>query len=233
MAPALTPSEVRPVLPDEKGGVVIAEPVRIDWIEAETQPGAPGLPQPAAARARAGMEAGVSWGEEEPARAAAMVPEEEAEERLPGFPPLPQQFRGTMADIRMFIRNGTFLFFAGAVVYFVVGLYGLGVAALDASNWWTAQRATDHLIGGLLALLLSGGSFICVLLSRQKLEGPLRRNDLGALHRRLATASAAGFLFGLVLGGLLLLLAYVKLEELPFVHPPPVLEPEKTSNHRA
>jgi hypothetical protein len=133
----------------------------------------------------------------------------------------------------MFIRNGTFLFFAGAVVYFVLALYGLGVAALDAFNWWTAQRATDHFIGGLLALLLSGGSFICVLLSRQKLEEPLRRNDLGALHRRLAAGSAAGFLFGLVLGGLLLLLAYVKLEELPFIHPAPVLEPEETSGHRA
>ena len=230
---AFTPSEVRPVLPDEKGGVVIAEAARIEWMETETSQGAPGAPGPAAAHARAGTDAGVSWGEEAPARRAATVPEEEAGARLPLYPPLPPQFWGTMADIRMFIRNGTFLLFAGSVVYFVLALYGFGIAALDAFNWWTAQRATDALIGGLLALLLSGGSFICVLLSRQKLEEPLRRNDLGALHRRLVFGAAAGLVFGLVLGGLLFYLASVKVEDLPLVHPAPVLELEETSDHRA
>jgi len=236
MTPALTPSELTPVLPDEKGTVVIAEAAKIDWMDAETAgegpgkgPAGPGEAAPAAPPAPPP----VSWGERalsEPGLPAEPAPREPAG---PVFPSLPSQFRGTMADIRMFVCNGTFLFFVGACVYFILAIYGLGVAAVSAFNWWTFEKAVEHAIGGLVALLLSFGSFVCMLVSRQKLEEPLYRNDLGALHRRILPAMIAGFLFGLVLGGIFFFLVNIKLEELPFVHPAPPAEVPEPAGGKA
>jgi hypothetical protein len=135
---------------------------------------------------------------------------------LPVFPPLPRQFWGTGKDIRMFVRNGTFMFFAGSLAYFLAAVYFLGVAFLNVFDEWAYQKAADFGAAGLLALLLSVGAFACMLLSRSKLEEPLRRNDVAAVRRRLPVAVGAGIVFGLVLGGLLLYLARIKVDELPF-----------------
>lgn len=215
MQPALTPSEVKPVLPDEKGVVIFEETAKIDWGEgrmpgeAAPMAGAPaGPPVPAPAAPAEG--AGVGWGLTE-----AGAP---AEERpgAPAHPPLPRPFWGTGVDIRRFIRNGTFMFFAGSAVYFVLAAYCLGVAFLNAFDGWAYRKAADFAIAGLLALCLSAGAFACLLLSRSRLEEPLRRNDVAAVRRRLPVAVGAGLVFGLVLGGLLLYLAHVKVGELPF-----------------
>jgi hypothetical protein len=216
MTPALTPSEVKPVLPDEKGGIIFDETSKIDWGEAKGGPadakeGEAGKveatpPPPAEAH-------DVSWGGLQ-----ASAPLEDRH-GLPVYPPLPRQFFGTGKDIRMFIQNGTFMFFAGAIVYFLTAVYCLGVAFLNAFDPWAFQTAADFGVAGFLAFGLSVGAFACMLLSRSKLEEPLRRNDVDAVRRRLLLAVGAGLVFGLVLGGLLMYLARVKVGELPFPRP--------------
>ena len=199
MQPALTPSEMKPVLPDEKGVVMFEEAARIDWGE-QMKPGG-AAPEEGA---------GVSWGMPE-----AAAPTEERP-GAPVYPPLPRPFWGTGNDIRRFIRNGTFMFFAGSVVYFLAAVYCLGVAFLNAFDPWAFQKAADFGVAGFLALGLSAGAFACMLMSRSLLEEPLRRNDVAAVRRRLPVAAGAGLVFGLVLGGFLLYLAHVKVGELPF-----------------
>ena len=98
----------------------------------------------------------------------------------------------------------------------MTAVYCLGVAFLNSFDWWAYQKAADFGVAGFLALGLSVGAFACVLLSRSKLVEPLRRNDVEAVRRRLLLATGAGLVFGLVLGGLLLYLARVKVGELPF-----------------
>jgi len=215
MKPAFTPSEIKPVLPDEKGVVVFDDTAKIEWGE-EKRPGEAAAPKegaPAKEAAAAPVAAApderavVGWGEEAP-----------AEERpgLPVYPPLPRQFWGTARDIRMFIRNGTFMFFSGSLVYLIAAVYCLGVAFLNVFDAWAYTEAADFGAAGFLALGLSAGAFACMLLSRARLEEPLRRNDVSAVRRRLPVAVGAGIVFGLVLGGLLLHLARVKVDELPF-----------------
>jgi hypothetical protein len=210
MKPAILPSEVKPILPDEKGVVVFDDAARVEWGEERAPGEAPkkGAPPAEAAPVPPAPEEGaVGWGEAPP-----------VEERpgLPVYPPLPRQFLGTGRDIRRFIRNGTFMFFAGAVVYLLVALYCLGEAFLRVFDEWAYAQAGDFGVAGTLALLLSGGAFVGMLLSRSKLEEPLRRNDVAAVRRRLPVAVGAGIVVGLVLGGLLLHLARVKVDELPF-----------------
>jgi len=215
MAPAITPSEMKPVLPDEKGVVIFDQTAKIEWGE-EGKPGEAAPKEGEAGKAGEAAVAlpaegpGISWGEAE----GGAPPEERP--GLPVYPPLPRQFRGTGRDIRLFIRNGTFMFFAGAVVYFLTAVYCLGVAFLNVFDPWAYQRAADFGVAGFLALGLSAGAFSCMLLSRYRLEEPLRRNDVEAVRRRLPVAFGAGLVFGLVLGGLLLYLAHVKVGELPF-----------------
>jgi hypothetical protein len=218
MKPAILPSEVKPILPDEKGVVVFDDAARVEWGEEKAPGEAPkkGAPPAEAAPVPPAPEEGaVGWGEAPP-----------VEERpgLPVYPPLPRQFLGAGRDIRRFIRNGTFMFFTGAVVYLLVALYCLGEAFLRVFDEWAYRQAGDFGVAGTLALFLSGGAFVCMLLSRSKLEEPLRRNDVAAVRRRLPVAVGAGIVFGLVLGGLLLHLARVKVDELPFPRPP---APEK------
>jgi hypothetical protein len=215
MKPAFTPSEIKPVLPDEKGVVVFDDTAKVEWGE-EKKPGEAAAPKEGAS-ANAGAatlapaapdeRAVVGWGEEAP-----------AVERpgLPVHPPLPRQFWGAGRDIWMFIRNGTFMFFCGSLVYFIAAMYCLGVAYLNVFDEWAHTKAADFGVAGFLALGLSAGAFACMLLSRSSLEEPLRRNDVAAVRRRLPAASAAGIVFGLVLGGLLLHLARLKVDELPF-----------------
>ena len=217
MAPAITPSEMKPVLPDEKGVVIFDDAAKVEWTEEKGGPagarevaGKPGEAAPSLAGAPA-----VSWGEPE----AFAHPGERP--GLPVHPPLPRQFWGTGKDIRMFIRNGTFMFFAGAVVYFIVAVICLGAALLNIFDWWAYQKAADFAVAGSVASGLSIGAFACMLLSRSRLEEPLRQNDVEAVRRRLLLAFGAGLVFGLVLGGLLLYLARVKVGELPFPRPAP------------
>ena len=68
-----------------------------------------------------------------------------------------------------------------------------------------------------MGLVLSAGSFFIFMMSRWKLRGAFRRNDFLALQRRLIVACAAGTVFGLVFGGVFMLLAYIKVDELPSV----------------
>ena len=211
MKPALTPSEVKPVLPDEKGVVVLEREAGVEWGAEEKAPPKEGA---AGMAAGAGPVPPIGAG---PAGAPEGAPAIAGEQPgLPVHPPLPQQFAGTGRDIRMFIQNGTFMFLAGSVVYFLVALDMLGLTLLSAPDGWDYQRAADSGVAGLLVLGLSAGAFACMLLSRYRLEEPLRRNDVGMVRRRLPVAAGAGLLFGLVLGGLLLYLAHVKVGELPF-----------------
>ncbi|MBM4248545.1 MAG: hypothetical protein FJ149_03770 [Euryarchaeota archaeon] len=226
MAPALTPSEAKPVLPDEGGVVIISESAGVEWGEEEVAgPGAPppeGKPAPPAGERGAEAPVPAAPGpavpapvEAGPAPAAPAAPAEAGGGGLPRHPPLPSQFLGTGRDIRRFVRNGTFMFFLGWVVYFVVGALCLGMAFLDAFDDWAGESAGAWSVAGFLALGLSAGALVCMLLSRGRLEEPLRRNDVGALRRRLPVATGAGLIFGLVLGGVLLHLALVKVGELP------------------
>lgn len=234
MAPALTPSEAKPVLPDEGGVVIIQESASVEWGEEEAgvpvpagKPATPteargapapeeAAPAPAARAGAAPVPAAPVPPGAMPAAPAPSAPAEEEAVGLPRHPDLPRQFFGTGKDIRMFVRNGTFMFFLGSVVYFIAAAACLGLAFLDAFDRWARESAGAWAVAGFLALGLSAGALACMLLSRGRLEEPLRRNDLDALRRRLPVATGAGLIFGLVLGGVLLHLARVKVGELPF-----------------
>lgn len=210
MAPSITPGQMTPVLPDEKGLVIFDDKAKVEWGEAEAAGQTEGAAPKAGTAPSAPAEGtGLSWAEQPPAPL-------EGRPGLPVYPPLPRQFRGTGRDIRRFIRNGTFMFFAGALVYFLTAVYCLGVAFLNAFDPWALQKAADFGVAGFLSLFLSIGAFACVLMSRAKLEEPLRRNDISAVRRRLPVAVAAGLIFGMALGGVLYYLAQVKVGELPF-----------------
>jgi hypothetical protein len=214
MKPAFTPSEIKPILPDEKGVVVFDDASRVEWGEEERPGGAVVMKAGAPAKEGAAHPPAPAPGEGAAGRGGEAPPAERP--GLPVHPPLPYEFHGTGRDIRRFIRNGTFMFLAGSLVYFLVAAYCLGVAFLNIFDRWAQTRAGDFGAAGLLALGLSAGAFSCMLLSRARLEEPLRRNDVAAVRRRLPVAVGAGLVFGLLLGGLLLHLARIKVDELPF-----------------
>jgi len=153
--------------------------------------------------------------------------------KLPVYPPLSPQFRGTLADIRRFIRVGTFMFLPGGFVYLIFAIVSLASAIPDSAHSWSFGRVGDDLIGGLMGLVLAGASFLSFVLGRRKLRGAFRRNDFGALYRRSMPAAMAGLLFGLVIGGVFLFMVYVKVDELPGVHQRPAPELDKGAGQKA
>jgi hypothetical protein len=233
------------VLPGEGAIPLLPESMAIQWGD-ETPPATPAarpfhFPLPGAVAEEAGKQEAIAGEAVAPpsVRPAGMAPAppvqmpaaapgiawEAAPARpvseLPVFPSLPPQFRGTLADIGRFIGAGSCLFLLGGLVYFVLAVASFGTAVLDSQHTWTAGRAADDAVGGLLCLVLAAGSCLGFLLSRRKLRGAFRRNDFPALFRRLAPAAAAGLVFGMVLGGVFLFLAYLKVDELPVVHEKP------------
>jgi hypothetical protein len=117
----------------------------------------------------------------------------------------------------MFIGAGEMMLLAGGVVFLAIAIMCFGAAIMDGRHTWTAARVADDVVSGLLGLVLSAGSFFIFMMSRWKLRGAFRRNDFLALQRRLIVACAAGTVFGLVFGGVFMLLAYIKVDELPSV----------------
>ena len=115
----------------------------------------------------------------------------------------------------MFVRLGTLLFLFGAGVYFLAAVVSFASALGSAFLFWRLGRAIEAAVTGLLLLFLSAGSLFCWSLGRRKLVAAHRLGDHAALQRRLPAAILAGLVFGLVLGGFLLFLSYLRLEELP------------------
>ncbi|MGQ9582761.1 MAG: hypothetical protein ACUVV6_04510 [Thermoplasmatota archaeon] len=115
----------------------------------------------------------------------------------------------------MFVSWGTRLFLLGAALYFLLSLFSFASALGSAFLLWRMGRAAEAAVSGLVLLLLSGAALYCFLLGREKLVGASRAGDYVALRRRLLPAVLAGLLFGLALGGILLLIGYIRVEELP------------------
>jgi len=212
--PSPIESRKQPVMPEEGGVPLVTEPLSIQWAEE------------AIAEEAKEKGAGKDAGKEAPAAEKAPVP---AEGKLEGpappsrplwpyYEPLPAQFRGTLADIRRFIGAGELFLLAGGAGFFLLALARFGAAVADSRHPWSAPVAASDVLWGLLALVLSTGSLICLLLSRRKLRGPYARNDFRMLHRRLVPACAAGLVLGLLFGGVFYFLAYVKVDELPVAY---------------
>jgi hypothetical protein len=189
------------VLPDEGGVPLVTGPVSIEWAKETPATGPTGK---GAAKAEAPAEVGAG----EPERAGPMYPY---------FQPLPAHFRGMLADIQRFIGAGELLLLAGGLAFFIFSLANIGTAVADSRQPWTAPHVPEDIVWAVLALLLSAGSFLSLLLSRRKLRGAFFRNDFPALGRRLVPACAAGLVLGLFVGGVFFFLAYIKVDELPVV----------------
>jgi len=234
-APATLLSKGQPVLPEEGGAPVITEPISIQWAEdalatGPTEKGAKTAVAPpgkAAEKAPAPLEKAAGKAEAPPHKEAqgAPGPKEAAVEMpaplagplYPYYQPLPAQFWGTLADIRRFIGAGELMLLAGGLAFLFFSLASFGAAVADTRHPWTAPHIADDVMWGILCIVLSAGSFLCLLLSRRKLRGAYIRNDFTALHRRLVLACAAGLVLGLFVGGVFFFLAYVKVDELPEV----------------
>lgn len=244
------------VISDEGGTLLRPESMAIQWGEKAPQAAPDGKPIHIPLAGPQGEEAvqkeAVTWGEAAPppAEPAAMAPAAAGQAptaaeapstkelvapapKLPVYPPLPPQFRGTLADINRFIRAGTFMFLPGGLVYLIFATVSLGSAIADNAHPWTAGRMGDDLISGLLGLLLAGASFASFVLARRKLRGALLRNDFGALYRRSMPAAVVGLVFGLVIGGVFLFLVFVKVDELPGVHQRPAPAVDKGEGQKA
>lgn len=225
----------QPVLPEEGGVPIVTEPISIQWAEEALAAGptekwagkAVAPTEKVAQRTPAPLEKAAEKALAPPQKAAqkALEPPEEAVEKprppagplYPYFSPLPPQFRGTLADIQRFIGAGELVLLAGGLVFFALALAAFGAAVLDTRHPWTAPHVADDVMWGILCIILSAGSFFCLVLSRRKLRGAFLRNDFTALHRRLVPACAAGLVLGLFIGGVLFFLAYIKVDELPAV----------------
>jgi len=222
----------QPVLPEEGGVPLLTEPLSIQWAEeaiAEgarqkeaakgAQPATGEVKKEPAAPARRETNARAPAGKAPaaPAGVEAGVPEAPAGPLWPYFEPLPAQYRGTLADVRRFIWAGEIFLLAGGILFILLGLSAFAAALGDSRHPWSAPDAAADALWGLLALVLSAGALLCLLLSRRKLRGAYARNDFSALHRRLVPACAAGLVLGLFAGGAFYFLAYVKVDELPVV----------------
>jgi hypothetical protein len=142
-------------------------------------------------------------------------------------PPLPPEFRGTMDDIRQFLGWGKILFLVGMIVYLVAALMNFVEALGHVLRGDWPGSVVDNIVWAIIDVILVAGAFLCYMLSRQKLMEPFEDNDYAVLHRRLPLAIIAGVVFGVVVGGVLYMLAYVKVDELPSQYkglppPPPV-----------
>lgn len=244
------------VISGEGDTLLRPESMAIQWGEEAPQAGPDGkpihIPLAGAQGEEAAQKEAVTWGEAAPPSAqpagsvpappgpaptAVAEPSTKAQAapapKLPVYPPLPPQFRGTLADISRFIRVGTFMFLPGGIVYLIFAVVSLGSAIPDSAHSWSSGRVGDDLIGGFLALLLAGASFLGFLLARRKLRGAFRRNDLKALYRRSMPAAVLGLIFGLVIGGVFLFLACVKVDELPGVHEKPAPVSDECAGQKA
>jgi len=146
---------------------------------------------------------------------------------------LPQQYRGTLADVLRFLRLGGLMFLLGGVAFLLLAGASFGEAVSDSRHAWSAGEVANDLAGGLLFLLLAACAFICFSLSRWKLRGALHRNDFAALHRRLWPAAAAGLILGLALGGVFFFLAYIKVDEIPGLGDRMPMAPAETPGQKA
>lgn len=132
-----------------------------------------------------------------------------------------------MDDIRLFLGWGKILFLVGMMIYLVAALMSLGNFLTHVLRENPLGWAAESLVYAIIDIILAAGAFLCFMLSRQKLMVPFEDNDFAVLHRRLPLAIIAGVVFGAVVGGVLYMLAYVKVDELPSEYkglppPPPV-----------
>jgi hypothetical protein len=203
------PAKGQDVLPEEGSVPLVTEPVSIEWAKETPATGPPGK---GAAKTEA------------PAEVAVVKPQP-AGPLYPFFQPLPAHFRGMLADIQRFIGAGELMLIAGGLAFFVFSLASIGTAVADSREPWTAPHVPEDIVWAVLALFLSAGSFLSLLLSRRKLRGALARNDFPALGRRLVPACAVGLVLGLFVGGVFFFLAYIKVDELPRVREAKSSEP--------
>jgi len=115
----------------------------------------------------------------------------------------------------VFLLWGKLFFLVGVMVYIVAALLSFANFIDYFIRGFPPNWAVASIVWAILEIMLAAGSFFCFLLARQKLQEPFEDNDFPTLHRRLPLAVLAGVVFGALIGGVLYMLAYVKVDELP------------------
>jgi len=127
-------------------------------------------------------------------------------------------------EIKNYITWALWLFLIAAIVEGLFGLWAI-ISALTLPSWaWAWGLHTGYIMSGIIDLVWAGISFICYMMVRSKILPLAEAGRWAEMRSGMVIWIVLGFLFGFVIAGILLLLAYMRAGELvgsPATVPPP------------